>query len=247
MSEAREDEPRVARSASEALGTSTHNEQRRNETVLVDREFEDFLKQRYPRLLRIALRATRNLADAEDLVQEVCIKAYKARQTLDGDEHALCWLVHVMLNLWRDLLRKRRRFVNYAQDSQDLGGPQVAPGQEPAELLCSIFEFVETFERATATIWYLSEVEGESNPAIAAALKIQLGTVARRLARARQAVDEYVHAAPLRAAPATAPPGTTPPTSGPQRRGERPGEVGKLAEQVDAEPSLKKRSQGDHD
>ena len=248
MSKAREDESRVARSATEDPETATPNEQRRNETVLDDGEFEECLKQRYSRLLRVALRATRNLADAEELVQEVCVKAYVERQKLDGQEDALCWFVHVMLNAWRDQLRKRRRFVNYALSRDPHGSAHGAATQEPAHLLSSIFEFVETLDPPIAAVWYLAELEGESNPAIAAELKIPVGTAAGRLSRARLAVREYVNAPPVTSAATAVPSATIPPASEPQIRDGRPSYVRRRAEQSDAaEAGLRKGAKGSHD
>ena len=60
-------------------------------------------------LYRAAMRLTRRPADAEDLVQEVCLRAYAEVEALRNLEFVLGWLLRVQYRVFVDVDRRRRR------------------------------------------------------------------------------------------------------------------------------------------
>ncbi|WOV86459.1 sigma-70 family RNA polymerase sigma factor [Sporosarcina oncorhynchi] len=62
-------------------------------------------------LYRTALAYLKNDGDALDAVQEVTFRAYEKIKTLHTPEYAKTWLVRIMMNHCRDVIRKKNRYV----------------------------------------------------------------------------------------------------------------------------------------
>lgn len=92
-------------------------------------------------LYRAALRLTRRPADAEDLVQEVCLRAFAEATTLCDLEYVLGWLLRVQYRVFIDGDRRRRRapFVKDAS-ADDLIERACADGPGPEDLALSAIE-----------------------------------------------------------------------------------------------------------
>ncbi len=80
---------------------SSSNERARGYTELIERCLEP--------LHRTALRLTGNAAEAEDLVQETCLRAYRAWAQLREPAGAQAWLFRILRSAWLDHLRKAAR------------------------------------------------------------------------------------------------------------------------------------------
>jgi len=80
---------------------SSSNERARGYTELIERCLEP--------LHRTALRLTGNAAEAEDLVQETCLRAYRAWAQLRETAGAQAWLFRILRSAWLDHLRKTAR------------------------------------------------------------------------------------------------------------------------------------------
>ena len=65
-------------------------------------DFEDFVAARYPALLRTAYLLTGHRADAEDLLQDTMLSAFKGYGSLRPDSHLKSWLMTIMRNIWID-------------------------------------------------------------------------------------------------------------------------------------------------
>jgi len=79
-----------------------------------DASFEALVRPELQRLYRLAYRLSGAANDAEDLVQNVLIKAYERRRELSSIDGLGAWLARVMYNAFVDDLRrhKRRRFTS---------------------------------------------------------------------------------------------------------------------------------------
>src|SRR5215831_9554088 len=71
--------------------------------------FESVAKPSLPLLWRCARRLVQTGHEAEDLVQETCLKAFRAWQQFRPGTDVRAWLVTILLNTARDRARKRRR------------------------------------------------------------------------------------------------------------------------------------------
>lgn len=106
-------------------------------TIAGDGEGFRVLVERYSQLVfRLAYRMTGSEADAEDVVQETFLRAYRAISTYDGRAGFTTWLYRIATNYALDLLDKRRRRAEQPppqrmdQDQQEWEHPATAPGPD---------------------------------------------------------------------------------------------------------------------
>jgi RNA polymerase sigma-70 factor (ECF subfamily) len=136
-------------------------------------------------LFGMAYRLTGNAHDAEDLVQETMLRAYRAFDRYRPGTNARAWLFTILHRLRTDALRRRGRRPETVELVDD--GPPVPPVHE--KILTSGHEEVaraleglpETFRTAVV----LRDVEEFSYAEIARILEIPVGTVMSRIHRGR--------------------------------------------------------------
>jgi len=148
-----------------------------------------------------ALRLTRNRANAEDLLQETFLRAWRSFHTFQEGTNVRAWLYRILMNAYIDGYRKSSRepetvdqddideFYLYskAHDSneyQRAGNPEelLLANLMDANVVGALESLPETFR----TVVLLSDVEGFSYKEIAEMLNIPIGTVMSRLHRARR-------------------------------------------------------------
>lgn len=137
-----------------------------------------------PALRRYAHGLTGNRAEAEDLLQATLIRALEGAAGWRGGS-LRAFLYTIMTNLFRNGLRARRRRPLVLPLS---AGMQVAaPRAEPDPLLASrLAQALEGLDAERRAVLILVVVEGCSYGEVAAILKLPIGTVMSRLARARR-------------------------------------------------------------
>lgn len=122
-------------------------------------------------------------ADCADAVQEAVLKAYKSLGSLRQEEWLETWVVRILINECRRLLRKAKRTVLMARVPE----PGAPSGADPA-----LYEAVSALDiryRAPFTLYHL---EGYSVAEIAAMLRLPQGTVTSRLQRARRILRDIL-------------------------------------------------------
>ena len=130
----------------------------------------------------------RNNHDAEDIVQESFLKAYKAMDTFRGGD-ARAWMLSIVRNTAMNFLRARKPDVTVNWSAQERELEDRAPDPESGLLEQSrrvqvrraIAQLAPEFREAIV----LREMEEMSYKEIAAVLNVPIGTVMSRLSRAR--------------------------------------------------------------
>ena len=151
-------------------------------------------------LYRTALRLTRAPADAEDLVQETYLKAFRAAGTFRPGSNLRAWLFTILHNTARNRVRDHARDAvdvdsEVVERAAEFGGRGAASEFETPETLLirdtlapelqqAIDELPAAFREA---IW-LRDVEEFTYAEIADMLKIPIGTVMSRISRGRRAL-----------------------------------------------------------
>jgi RNA polymerase sigma-70 factor (ECF subfamily) len=136
-------------------------------------------------LFGMAYRLTSNAHDAEDLVQETMLRAYRAFDRYRPGTNARAWLFTILHRLRTDGLRRRSRRPETVELTDD--GPPVAPAHEAAvtsgheEIARALEELPETFRSAVV----LRDMEEYSYAEIARILEVPVGTVMSRIHRGR--------------------------------------------------------------
>src|SRR5258708_6671218 len=169
-------------------------------------------------LYRTALRLTRNRADADDLVQETYLKAFRAADRFEPGTNLRAWLFTILHNTARNRARDRSRdavtadseTVDQAADGPSpygtagdrgtSGGPGGAAGAETPETLLlrealapEIQAAIDALPDAFRQAVWLRDVEEFSYAEIADMLDVPAGTVMSRISRGRHLLFEKLH------------------------------------------------------
>lgn len=145
------------------------------------------------KLYGAALRLTRRAPDAEDLVQETYLKAFRFAHSFEKGTNLKAWLFTVLHNTWRNMRRHEHRdpidvdseVVDRAAATADTDlTPEqlLARATLDADLQSALDSLPEAFRQA---VW-LRDVEELSYAEIARALDIPAGTVMSRISRGRR-------------------------------------------------------------
>jgi RNA polymerase sigma-70 factor (ECF subfamily) len=157
---------------------------------MTTRPFEETVLPHLDAAFNYARWLTRNDADAEDVVQDACLRAMRFFSSL-RHENARAWLLAIVRNTWYSRVSRRLPM------SGDTSRP--AAYQEPADQALDPEELLlqrHTVARVRAAleqlpadyreVLLLREIEGLSYKEIAEVLSVPMGTVMSRLARARE-------------------------------------------------------------
>jgi RNA polymerase sigma-70 factor, ECF subfamily len=171
-------------------------------------EFSELAMQYMGSLYSAALRMTRNPSDAEDLVQETYLKAYRAFGSFKEGTNLKAWLYRILTNTFINSYRARKRRPEQTDidDVEDLylyrrlGGLEaVSAGRSAEEEVLEHFTegdvkaAVEALPEQFRMAVLLADVEGFSYKEIADILDIPIGTVMSRLHRGRKALQKTLH------------------------------------------------------
>ncbi len=133
-------------------------------------------------LLATAMRLTRNASDAEDVVQETYLRAFRAFHTFSPGTNLRAWLFRILQRAHVDTLRTAMRSVKTAPlDENVVETAPVAPAALPSDVECALRRVPEPFR--TALI--LRDVEDRSYTEIGTILGVPTGTVMSRIHRGR--------------------------------------------------------------
>ncbi len=170
--------------------------------------FADQAMELMPSLYSAALRMTRKPADAEDLVQETYLKAFRGFGGFQEGTNLKAWLYRILTNTYINRYRsqQRRPEETNLDDIEDfylfrrLGGLESARATRSAEdELLDLFtetevkDAVEDLPEQFRIAVLLADVEGFSYKEIAEILEIPIGTVMSRLHRGRKGLQKRLY------------------------------------------------------
>jgi RNA polymerase sigma-70 factor (ECF subfamily) len=151
-----------------------------------------------------ALRMTRNPADAEDLVQDTLLRAYRAFDRFEPGTNLKAWLFRIMTNAYINTYRKKQREPQkVSQDEvedfdlyRELKDHDPSLSETPETIVLDslvdsdITEAIDDLPEQFRLAVVLSDVEGFSYAEIAEIMDVPLGTVMSRLHRGRKALQK---------------------------------------------------------
>lgn len=157
-------------------------------------EFERFIALHFDALYRRAYRLTRDADDAEDLVQELCIRAYRAFDDVKNMDNPRAWLLRVLYRLFVDFARHNacspvRALSVVEEDGSSIDVASAEPG--PAEhmetdlLRERLHRALKVLRPEEQALLVMHEVEGYSLAEIEEITELPPSTVKSRLHRAR--------------------------------------------------------------
>ena len=155
-------------------------------------------------LYTAALRMTRNRADAEDLVQETYLKAYKAYGRFAEGTNLRAWLHRILTNTFISSYRKKKRRPREVELADDVGdlymyrkisadAEELRPVEEQmfdSLKAAHVHRAIDSLPEVHRMPVLLADIQGFAYKEIADALDIPMGTVMSRLHRGRKALQK---------------------------------------------------------
>ena len=139
---------------------------------------------------------THNEHDAQDVVQEACLRAFKFLDGFRGG-NSRSWLLSIVRNTcytWLQQNRKSDLLTSFEEEKHDLEDPAAVPdllllkGDDHQMIMEALEELPPEFRE----VLILRELEESSYKEIAAITQVPIGTVMSRLARARQQLEQHL-------------------------------------------------------
>lgn len=177
------------------------NQSRQEEAAANRARFEEEALKHLDALYRTALRMTRNPSDAEDLVQDALVRAYRFYDRFEPGTNFRAWLFKILTNTYINSYRRKQgrpqesslddteEFFLYNQINDDRGGERVTDVEDTVldQLGAdAIQRAIDQLPPQFRTTVQLSDVEGLSYAEVADALGVAKGTVMSRLFRGRR-------------------------------------------------------------
>jgi RNA polymerase sigma-70 factor, ECF subfamily len=164
--------------------------------------FGEIMNRHKTRIFAAAMALLRNHADAEEITQDTFIRAHRGFSRFRGDSSVATWLHRIAINLARNrywYFFRRRRHATVSLDValgeegdstfSDLlstGDPDPAQESSRNEFVGAVESCMEKLEPSHRKILSMRSVLGQSYEEIAEELRINVGTVKSRIARARE-------------------------------------------------------------
>jgi RNA polymerase sigma-70 factor (ECF subfamily) len=167
-------------------------------------DFEQEALPHLPALYSAAIRMTRNEKDAEDLVQDTLLRAYRFFDTFQAGTNCKAWLFRIMTNVFCNHYRERERehVVMNEAESSSANLEQFVGGTEARDVETALLGRMVSgdVERALASVppdfrmaVILADLEDFSYKEIAEIMDCPAGTVMSRLFRGRKILQDLLH------------------------------------------------------
>jgi len=177
-----------------------------------NKEFEEIFLPILDNLYGIALRMTRNSKDAEDLVQETYLKAFRFFHRFERGTNARAWLLTILTNTFRTRYRKKKQepeMVDFqaienfcladelvkeitASNKSEARGTEAVTRLLKDYVSDDVIEALENVPEQFRLAVLLSDVEGFSYQEISEILGISVGTVKSRIFRGRKILQKLL-------------------------------------------------------
>ena len=181
-------------------GTFSLEELRSKDKAVLSRLVETYS----PRIYRLALKMLVNPQDAEDILQETFLKAFRHLGSFDGRSSVSTWLYRIATNEALMFLRKRHPDLVYIDEPVEIEQGE----QEPVQIVdwCCLPEnelmsaegraylerAVENLPHSLRVVFLLRDIEDLSTQEVAEVLNLSETAVKTRLSRARLRLREYL-------------------------------------------------------
>lgn len=164
--------------------------------------FEQLMRGAARQAYSLAFRLTGNASEAEDLVQETFLRAYRFFHRYDESLPFLNWVCRIMSNAHIDLMRRKGRLKTTSLDQQcgsgfatiEVADQESSPDRDLMErsmgehVQICLNEMTPAFRQAVL----LADVEGMAYEEIAAIMSTSVGTVRSRIHRGRRQLKSYL-------------------------------------------------------
>lgn len=189
-----------AGAVSESEGTSPDDARLDDVTLVVRardgdvRAYEQLVRRYQGPIFRLAVRMLANRGDAEDVVQEVFLTAWRSLTSLREDAAFVGWLYRMVTNQCLNAIRARHATVDVdlTQQESRSAGSQPERSVEVSAQLAAVTDALQRLTGEQRACWLLREVHSRSYEEIAQAVGVTTTAVRGRIARARAQLMEMM-------------------------------------------------------
>lgn len=166
--------------------------------------YELLMRRHNQRVYRIARAILRDDSEAEDVMQEAYVRAYRNLRDFEGRAQFVTWLTRIAVNEALARVRRRHRFESLDDPAESTGDPMTSATSESAspeqeaygrELAAVLEKAVLSLSEDYRLVFILRDVEGMNTEETARCLDLTEENVKVRLHRARASLRKYVQAA----------------------------------------------------
>lgn len=148
-----------------------------NEFIVDNRSIDTMVDRYSDMLIRIAYQNTKNMKDAEDVVQDTFLKMIQSDRSFESEAHLKAWLIRVTVNRCRDLYR-----LAWFQKTVPLTEELPYTHQDQHEVMDAIWRLPTRYRN----VIYLYYYEGYKTKEIADLFDKSINTISSQLQRARR-------------------------------------------------------------
>jgi RNA polymerase sigma-70 factor, ECF subfamily len=153
--------------------------------------FEDLYRQHATRLYNLAYRMVGNPDDADDLLQEVFLTAYRKLDTFRGASALGTWLYRLAMNVCLDRLRSKASRQESVTDELDEGLGHASPGLSQVTKM-DLERAIASLPEGSRAAFLLHDVEGFDHMEVGRILGIAEGTSKSQVHKAPLRIREYL-------------------------------------------------------
>jgi RNA polymerase sigma-70 factor, ECF subfamily len=178
-----------------------------DDTQQRSKEFEASVQEHLNMLYAVALRLTRNDADAEDLVQNTVVKALRFHRKFQKGTYIKAWLLTILRNTFiNDYRRTARRPIHVELSGTEPAAPAYSPdpmtrnnqsestSSQLMELLDEeVRQAIDALPNDFRSAVVMADLQGSSYKEIASTMGCPLGTVMSRIHRGRKLLRNQLH------------------------------------------------------
>lgn len=136
-----------------------------------------------------------NSADAEDVMQESFIEAFRKIDSFRGEGEFIGWLKRIAINNSINFIRKQRRIVSLDEANLDIPNPSEGEAEISENIFCQVEEIRNAMDQLNAkykVVLSLHLLEGYDHEEIAEILGTTNGNVRTRYSRAKQKLMQII-------------------------------------------------------
>lgn len=152
-------------------------------------DFESLINKYSQMIFNVAYSYTKNSFDSQDIVQEVFIKFYRARNSFETEEHIKNWLIRVTINESLDILRKNKNKVLVGDEYINILPETSEADEKNEEIRRCVLSLKDSYKSVIILYYY----DGYSIKEIANIFKVSENSIKIRLNRARTKLKEKIN------------------------------------------------------
>lgn len=143
-------------------------------------------------LRKFALKLTRNVSDADDLVQATILRALEKSHLFETGTNLFRWMSKIMYNLFISSYRRRVKFETQYDPESFIALERVESVQDSQIEFKQVEEAMEHLSKDHREILIMICIQGMPYAEVSEELGIPVGTVRSRLSRARESLQTYL-------------------------------------------------------